>query len=102
MNPPHHASHRPAAVQARLVLAAAGLLVALLACAPPVTTVAPGPLRLYFLNVGQGDGALLVTPDGVTVLLDGGDTNRGTGLVAWLQSLGVARVDWLMPSHPHA
>ncbi len=88
----------------RVVLAAAWLVVAIAACAPPSppATEAPGPLRLYFLNVGQGDGALLITPDGVTVLVDGGDTNRGTGLVAWLQSLGIAKVDWIMPSHPHA
>lgn len=31
--------------------------------------------RLYFLNVGQGDAALLITPDGVTALVDGGDTD---------------------------
>jgi competence protein ComEC len=61
----------------------------------------PGPLRLYFLNVGQGDAALLVTPDGVTALIDGGDTDRGDGLVAWLRSMGINSVDWVMPSHPH-
>jgi len=61
----------------------------------------PGPLRLYFLNVGQGDAALLVTPDGVTALVDGGDTDRGEGLVAWLRSMGIESVDWIMPSHPH-
>jgi len=62
---------------------------------------APGPLRLYFLNVGQGDAALLVTPDGVTALIDGGDTDRGDGLVAWLSSMGINSVDWVAPSHPH-
>lgn len=62
---------------------------------------APGPLRLFFLNVGQGDAALLVTPDGVTALVDGGDTDRGEGLVAWLRSMGISSIDWIMPSHPH-
>jgi competence protein ComEC len=62
----------------------------------------PGPLRLYFLNVGQGDAALLVTPDGVTILVDGGDNDRGNALVAWLRSQGIDSIDWIMPSHPHA
>ena len=61
----------------------------------------PGPLRLYFLNVGQGDGALIITPEGLTALVDGGDNSRGAGLVAWLHSMGIQRVDWVMPSHPH-
>jgi competence protein ComEC len=37
----------------------------------------------------------------VTALIDGGDTDRGDGLVAWLRSMGIDSVDWIMPSHPH-
>lgn len=94
--PPPHASPT-----ARLLLLAA--LVLALACipAPPAPPLTPA-LRLYFLNVGQGDAALLVTPDGVTALVDGGDRARGPELVAWLRRMGFNRIDWVMPSHPHA
>ena len=90
---------------ARLVLTAALTLVGAAAPRPSLAqdepTPAPGPLRIYFLNVGQGDAALIQTPDGVTALVDGGDTDRGDGLVAWLRSMGINSVDWIMPSHPH-
>lgn len=79
------------------------LLLALLvgsACTP--TPGPPPTLQVYFLNVGQGDAVLLRTPDGISVLVDGGDTGRGPGLVMWLRANGVKRVDWVMPSHPHA
>jgi competence protein ComEC len=72
----------------------------ILAQEEPAST-SPGPLRLYFLNVGQGDAALIVTPDGVTALVDGGDTDRGDGLVTWVRSMGIESIDWVMPSHPH-
>lgn len=68
----------------------------------PVPQVPPESARIYFLNLGQGDGALIRTADGVTALVDGGDSNRGPRLVAWLQSLGIQKVDWIMASHPHA
>jgi competence protein ComEC len=57
---------------------------------------------VYFLNVGQGDAALIITPDGVTALVDGGDRLRGAELVKWLRSMGLQKIDWVMPSHPHA
>jgi hypothetical protein len=55
-----------------LLVAVAAVLAAALVGSPKVppaavlaqeaSSSAPGPLRLYFLNVGQGDAALLVTP----------------------------------------
>lgn len=32
---------------------------------------ANGKLQIHFIDVGQGDGALLVSPQGETVLFDG-------------------------------
>lgn len=84
--------------------ALAVLLLSVIACAQPAPDpdgLQPGPLRIYFLNVGQGDGALIITPEGKTALVDGGETSRGQELVSWLRSIGVTTIDWVMPSHPH-
>ena len=58
------------------------------------------PLQFHFINVGQGDSALIQTPGGKVVLIDGGDPN--SGVVSYLQSLGVKRIDLMIATHPNA
>jgi competence protein ComEC len=59
-------------------------------------------LHLYVLDVGQGDALLLVSPQGHTVLVDGGPdparlaTQLGRHLPFWQRSL-----DLLVLTHPH-
>ncbi|HEX6401106.1 MAG TPA: ComEC/Rec2 family competence protein [Actinomycetota bacterium] len=61
---------------------------------------APGGLTITFFDVGQGDAALLRTPEGAAVLIDGGPEED---LVATeLAALGVKRLDVVVASHPHA
>lgn len=56
--------------------------------------VSPG---FYFLDVGQGDGALFVSPAGETVIVDGGrDRER---MKDFLQAQGIRTVDWVFLSH---
>lgn len=58
------------------------------------------PFKVYFFDVGQGDSTLILGPDGRTALIDGGDS--GTGLVQYLQNLGIQRIDLMFATHPHA
>ena len=54
---------------------AAGLqlvLLLVLVCTPLSARHSDGRLRVDFLDVGQGDSALVTMPDGTTVLIDGG------------------------------
>ena len=39
------------------------------------TTVTTGELKVYYLDVGQGDSELLFLPDGTTILIDSGDSS---------------------------
>src|SRR5262249_26955363 len=89
--------------------------------APP----ADGKLHIDFLDVGQGDSALVTMPDGATLLIDGGgrpniDWKKSDDLDAdepferdrrsigervvseFLWSRGLDHVDYILPTHADA
>ncbi|MCY1035687.1 ComEC/Rec2 family competence protein [Corallococcus sp. BB11-1] len=68
---------------------------------PPLPAPAPGRLTVYFLDVGQGDAALIVSPTGKTVLIDGGPPEAGTRLAARLRELVKQPLDLVILTHPH-
>jgi beta-lactamase superfamily II metal-dependent hydrolase len=79
-----------------LVCAAAGI-----ACQrQSKDAAAAGELRVYYFDVGQGDGALVRLPDGEDVLIDSGD--HGSGIVEKLRAVGVKRLAVVVATHPHA
>jgi len=57
-------------------------------------------LKLRFLDVGQGDAALIITPEGKRVLVDAGP--GAWPVVAYLQSNGYDTLDLVIASHNHA
>jgi beta-lactamase superfamily II metal-dependent hydrolase len=65
---------------------------------------ANGHLQIHFMDVGQGDGAVLISPLGEVVLFDvGKDMKRKdcTKPVAYLDQLHVTKIDYLFVSHYH-
>jgi competence protein ComEC len=92
----------------------------------PLSAARPdGKLHIDFLDVGQGDSALVTMPDGTTLMIDGGgrpnmirgdpgdgdsdepfqrDTRSiGEGVVSeFLWARGLDRIDYLMPTHADA
>lgn len=88
------------------VLVGGGLLVGTLFLLAPG---GPRPLEIVFLDVGQGDAIVLHTPQGRTVLVDGGGTpawQRGDFrvgrdvVVPYLEKKGIRSVDLLISTHP--
>ncbi|HYI00847.1 ComEC/Rec2 family competence protein, partial [Hyalangium sp.] len=83
------------------------LLLVLLSAAPGLAQPAPPPLApgkpltVYFFDVGQGDAALIVSPTGKTVLIDGGPPEAGEHLAARLRELVRAPLDLVILTHPH-
>ncbi|MBI2429655.1 MAG: DNA internalization-related competence protein ComEC/Rec2 [Ignavibacteriales bacterium] len=64
-------------------------------------------LRVTFLDVGQGDAAVIELPSGETILVDAGPIsasfNAGEKIVApYLRRRGIPKIDALITSHPHA
>jgi competence protein ComEC len=67
----------------------------------PVTASVSGELRVSFLDVGQGDSALIQTPGGEEVLIDGGPYEAGPRVIEALRGAGVRQIDLLLGTHPH-
>jgi competence protein ComEC len=67
------------------------------------TAVAKGPpdgLTVRFFDVGQGDAALVTSPGGASILVDGGPDEDD--VATELAALGIKRLDVVVASHPHA
>ena len=59
----------------------------------------PASLEVRFLDVGQGDAALVRTPDGATILVDAGPDEQE--VATRLAALGIGRLDLVVASHAH-
>ena len=65
----------------------------------------PKDLRIYFIDVGQGDSTLILTPKGNSILIDGGGSETGSFdvgekiLLPYLLDRGVTKIDYMMISH---
>ena len=57
-------------------------------------------LTVRFLDVGQGDAALVTSPGGTAVLIDAGPDD--VQVATELSALGVKRLDIAVATHPHA
>ena len=65
---------------------------------------ASGRLQIHHMDVGQGDGAVLISPGGQVVLLDAGEDMKKrdcTKPVSYLDQLGIKHIDYLFVSHYH-
>jgi beta-lactamase superfamily II metal-dependent hydrolase len=60
-----------------------------------------GKLHVYFLNVGQGDATLIVSPVGKTVLIDAGGRESSARISHRLPDLVNDSIDLLVLTQPH-
>lgn len=66
----------------------------------------PSELKLYFIDVGQGDSTLIITPQHKSILIDGGGTmdldtfDVGKNiLIPYLLDKKVSKIDYVIVSH---
>lgn len=63
----------------------------------------PYNLKIYFIDVGQGDSTLIITPNHKTILIDGGgsatyDVGKNT-LIPYLLARKIRKIDYVIISH---
>ncbi|KKS13848.1 MAG: internalization-related competence protein ComEC/Rec2 protein [Candidatus Yanofskybacteria bacterium GW2011_GWA1_41_6] len=61
-----------------------------------------GLLRMYFLDVGQGDAIFIEAPNGNQILIDGGPDNKVIQELAKVMPFYDHDIDMVIATHPHA
>jgi competence protein ComEC len=69
--------------------------------APAVSAPTEGTVQVHFIDVGQGDCALILTPE-KAVLIDSGDTQFAERVIDYIRRMGIDKLDLIIVSHPHA
>jgi len=93
---------RPAATLSGTALVLLGFLMLLwIALVQTTTGEITGTLQVHFLDVGQADAIVIQTPEGQTMLVDGGNAGDAKYIIDYLKKLGVERIDHLVATHPH-
>lgn len=62
---------------------------------------ANGKLQIHYIDVGQGDAAVLISPLGQVVLFDDGVENHCDKPVSYLAQVGLTKVDYHIATHYH-
>lgn len=71
-----------------------------------VIKILPSTLKIHFIDVGQGDSTLVITPNHKKILIDGGgsetnesyDVGKNT-LIPYLLDRGITKLDYIFISH---
>jgi competence protein ComEC len=59
-------------------------------------------LKMYYLDVGQGDSTLVRTPGGQDILIDGGPDNTVIGKLGKYLPVNDWDIELMILSHPHS
>jgi len=57
-------------------------------------------LKIYFLDVGQGDASVIIPSSGKVAMIDSGPDE--SLILSYLQNLGISHIDLLIATHAHA
>ena len=88
------------------LLTAAALILFYLINNTDILSLPPSPLpkescAVHFIDVGQGD-CTLITSNGVNVLIDAGENNKGDEVLKKLNELDITSLDYVIGTHAHS
>lgn len=59
-------------------------------------------IKSHYIDVGQGDSEFIELPNRQTMLIDAGESNKGSVVVKYIKSLGYDKIDYVVATHPHS
>ncbi len=68
----------------------------------PTNEKAEDELKVVFIDVDQGDSALIILPNSRTMLIDSGEYFAKDAVAHVLLEEGITRIDTLIATHPHS
>ncbi|MCS7227418.1 MAG: MBL fold metallo-hydrolase, partial [Endomicrobia bacterium] len=70
-----------------------------------ITAIFSSLLKVYFIDVNQGDASLIITPNNKVMLIDAGDIDEyydyGEKVYRFIKQLNIDKIDIVLISHPH-
>lgn len=60
-----------------------------------------GSMAVHYINVGQGDAQLIVSPDKTAMLIDAGPNSAADSLLAYLDAQNIDELEYAVFTHPH-
>jgi beta-lactamase superfamily II metal-dependent hydrolase len=72
-------------------------------CSPFCTcpSLTPGDMEVHFINVDYGAAALVISPDGFTILVDAGSVDTSSMVLDYLDATGIPKLDYVLATHMH-
>ena len=60
-----------------------------------------GDMRVHFIDVGQGDSIFIELGNGMTMLIDAGESGSGRQVANYIKDLQYGDIDFVVATHPH-
>ncbi len=58
-------------------------------------------MTVHYIDIGQGDSQLIITPDGSAILIDAGPNSEEDKLLLYIKSQNIDELEYAIFTHPH-
>ena len=60
------------------------------------------PIKVHYIDVGQGDSIFIELPNNETMLIDAGDSSAKKTIIDTIKGYGIDTINYFVLTHPHA